>query len=55
MNLLDCHTLREILHQPKMWDETFDLVNSQREALGAFRTREEVERTAWERFGKTLD
>lgn len=36
MNLLDCHTLREILHQPKMWGETFDLVKSQREALGAF-------------------
>lgn len=36
MKLFDCHTLREIMHQPKMWEETFGIVCAQREGLSAF-------------------
>lgn len=36
MELLNCHTLKEILHQPKMWEETFAIVNTQRKELGDF-------------------
>ncbi len=36
MELLDCHTLREIFHQPKMWRETFETIQAQRDDLEAF-------------------
>lgn len=36
MELLDCHTLREIFHQPTMWEETFAVIQAQRNDLGAF-------------------
>ena len=36
MELLDCHTLREICHQPKMWKETFEIVQAERDDLKAF-------------------
>ena len=36
MELIDCHTLREICHQPRMWKETYDVVSSQRTKLGDF-------------------
>ena len=36
MELLDCHTLREICHQPKMWKETFETIQAKRSDLEAF-------------------
>ena len=36
MELQDCHTLREIFHQPKMWKETFETIQAQRSDLEAF-------------------
>ena len=36
MELLDCHTLREIFHQPQMWKETFETIQAQRNELDAF-------------------
>ena len=36
MELLDCHTFREISHQPRMWKETFETVQARRNELEAF-------------------
>lgn len=36
MKLVDCHTQREIFHQPKMWSETFGIVRNRRNDLQAF-------------------
>ena len=36
MLTLDCHTIREIAHQPKMWRETFDVISGMRAAIERF-------------------
>ena len=36
MELIDCHTLREICHQPRMWKETYDVICAQRTEIGNF-------------------
>ncbi len=33
---LNCHTIREIAHQPKMWMDTYDIVLSQKQEIEAF-------------------
>ena len=33
---LNCHTIREIAHQPKMWMDTYDIVLSQKQDIEAF-------------------
>lgn len=33
---VDCHTIREIEHQPKMWKETFDVVKAMKADIGTF-------------------
>lgn len=33
---LDCHTIKEIAHQPKMWMETFDIVLSRKAEIEKF-------------------
>ena len=36
MLTLDCHTIREIAHQPKMWRETFGVVSANRAGIQKF-------------------
>ena len=36
MLTLDCHTIREIAHQPKMWRETFGVVSANRAGIQQF-------------------
>ena len=36
MLTLDCHTIREIAHQPKMWKETFDIISGMKADIERF-------------------
>ena len=36
MLTLDCHTIREIVHQPKMWKETFDVISGKKADIERF-------------------
>ena len=42
----DCHTIREIEHQPRMWEETFQVIGKRREEIKGFFARNGFDKTA---------
>ncbi len=46
MQKIDCHTIREIEHQPGMWEETFRVIEKRKEDIVDFCTRNGFDRSA---------
>ena len=42
----DCHTIREIEHQPRMWEETFQIIGRRRNEIMGFFSRNGFDKTA---------
>ena len=42
----DCHTIREIEHQPRMWEETFQIIGRRRDEIMGFFSRNGFDKTA---------
>ena len=41
---LNCHTIREIAHQPKMWMDTYDIVLSQKQEIEEFLSKNSIDK-----------
>ena len=39
---LNCHTIREIAHQPKMWMDTYDIVLSRKQEIEEFLSKNSI-------------
>ena len=44
MNKLNCHTIREIEHQPRMWRETFEIIRAKEAAIRQFMVENQISR-----------
>ena len=36
MPIVDCHTIKEIVHQPKMWMDTFEIIRNRKADIVKF-------------------